>query len=335
MDGRRAVLVLLGRDVVDRDRCLRRFVIALLVVDRDRPEPIDRHGPDIQDIRRHTIVRRHALEQIDRILRWIRPPSRRSSDEVADRINLTRIAELDGIWRHEGRQGDQRVVQAGALALVPIRRLETAGAGLRRDGRSLDLATGGDIGRAGRVDEGANDDKGIARTHALARQGIGPRLVDDQLDEMVLVDDLQGLEPTTRLGQGDSHGRGEIEHATRIGRVAVHPDDLLLVDRGGAGLGAQPGETAGLVLDAHHPVGFRPREIAGIDRLGGKRRGRSQQDNRGKDLPYERDHLSSPGKRARATPRVTLGHREAMIWQELCNCEAMPYSAYGIRWTRA
>ena len=65
----------------------------------------------------------------------------------------------------------------------------------------------------------------LPRERVLGRRDRSPRV-------LILIDDLHRHEPLARIGQRDRHRPGvEVEHHRRIERVAVHPDDGLVVDR--------------------------------------------------------------------------------------------------------
>ena len=78
----------------------------------------------------------------------------------------------------------------------------------------------------------ADEHEHIARAPFVFRVGVAARRVNDLGCEMILGHDLHRHETLSGVGQGDRDRRRlQVEDPGGIDRVAVHPHNILLVDR--------------------------------------------------------------------------------------------------------
>ena len=95
---------------------------------------------------------------------------------------------------------------------------------------------------------------------------MAARAVDDVGCVLVLVDDLHRHEAFARIGQGDRHRpRVEIEDRRGIERVAIEPDDGLVVDRRRLAAMDELAEAAILDDVAEVQIALGAREVVGGD----------------------------------------------------------------------
>ena len=110
-----------------------------------------------------------------------------------------------------------------------------------------------DILRIIGIDEGTHGQVGVAGADfrlgqfVAAGLGLGKAVV-------VLVDDLQALIASAGFRHDHGHRFAQIHHYGGIERIAVHADDVLLID-GGWGAQVKP------VAQAHHVINFFDRNI--------------------------------------------------------------------------
>jgi hypothetical protein len=111
MDGDAAIVVSIGRDVIEGVAV--QFVVfheAVTVVDGQRPETVDRHLTHGQGVRYLPVIPRQGLPDIRGRRRWVAAPTRRRSDEVADRVDL--FPRTERASRKPSGPGGQSIQQA-------------------------------------------------------------------------------------------------------------------------------------------------------------------------------------------------------------------------------
>ena len=110
LDGDRAVVAFLRRDVVERIGVeIVWLEIALGVVEADRPEAIDGHILDVELVDRRAVVLAWRDVEINGVLIGIEAPARRGDDQVPDRIDLIPAAGCVAPVREGRAEHHQRI----------------------------------------------------------------------------------------------------------------------------------------------------------------------------------------------------------------------------------
>ncbi len=232
LDSHRTIRVLLGRDVIDRVG----VVVVLLeealgVVQADRPERIHRnvawHRQFVDGL---AIVLFWREAGVARVLVRIAAPAGGRADQVVDGVDLILPAEGAVEARVLG-QGEQDVANLLQAGFIPVGQLELAGVLLVKLDRVLQFVDRLKVLGVRGIHQGADGHEGIPRSHVLLRDRAWLVVVRDELHVMVFIEHHQRHEALARVGQGDCGGTGrQVQNRERIERVAVHPDDGLVLD---------------------------------------------------------------------------------------------------------
>ena len=128
-------------------------------------------------------------------------------------------------------QRQERFPHLLLTSLIPIGNLEAARVFLADLDRVLQGADSLQIFLIVGVHQYADCYHQIARADLVLAVGVTARAVDDLRHVFVLVEYLHRHEALAGVGQRDRDGPGvEIEHRGRVERVAVHADDVLVLD---------------------------------------------------------------------------------------------------------
>ncbi len=188
---------------------------------------------------------------------------------MAHRIDLILRTEcLSEAVRRRGEH-QQRIAHLFLARRVPVRHLELAGAVLADLDGVLQRVHLLDVLRIRRVDQRTHCRGDVARPDLILRQGITALAVDDHRHVVVLADDLHRHETLARIGQRDRHRTSfEVEYRRRIKRIAVQPDNGLVVDPRRLAAMAELAEGATTVLDegSEIQIALGTREVVDGDR---------------------------------------------------------------------
>lgn len=123
-------------------------------------------------------------------------------------------------------RGERRLVVAGQDERL---------AGGRGEGEAvLDLADPGEILRVRCIDQDPGRQRHIRGVELVHGQRVVAGLGEDPVDVMILVDDHHRQVPAAGVGHGHRRPVRDVDDRDAVQRVAVHPDDRLLIERGGA-----------------------------------------------------------------------------------------------------
>lgn len=185
---------------------------------------------------------------------------------MTHRVDLIAAAERRVETVHARGQGQQRRaggVQPGGV-VVGWDELARRAGGERESvlqGRNRREVLGGI-----RVGEDPYRHQGVVGAAVVGPQFIGPGIVKDLFDVVVLADHHGRQVSVAVFGQRHGRARGEVDDGEAVEGVAVEADHGLTIDRGRFPIVQKGVDPAGVALQiGEHPIRLGPHEIVDID----------------------------------------------------------------------